>query len=201
MKMDLKNSEPNRNQYSFAKRISLVFFAILTFSSCVNKKEDIYSLYFKKEDLSEVATDVDLLYSDSSIVQLRVRGPKMIRYIGKGENREEFPEGLQVTFFDKLGNEKSWLSAKYGIRFPAEAKIILRDSVVMHNTDQETLKTSELIWFEQTGNMETRKFVEISRPGEIIRGFGLKADENLTRYEINAVTGRIAADDITSDFQ
>jgi len=182
-------------------KYALYVLLMILLASCENKKEDIYSLYFEKEDLNEVATDVDLIYSDSSFVQIRVQGPKMIRYVGRGENREEFPDGLEVTFYDRLGNEKSWLSARYGIRYPAESKIILRDSVVMHNTEQERLKTSELIWYEQTGNMETRKFVEISRPGEIIRGFGLKAEENLTRYEINAVTGRIVVDDITSDFQ
>jgi LPS export ABC transporter protein LptC len=164
-------------------------------------ESDLASLFGQEEDLAEVAENVDIYYSENGMVQLRIQGPKLIRTTHQGQASDVFPQGLHVTFYDDTGAERSWLSAKKGTRFPAEQKILLQDSVVFQNTEDEMLKTSELIWYESNGSMESSKFVEIRRPGERIRGFGFKAEENLTRFEINAVTGRIKAGDLTSDFE
>jgi LPS export ABC transporter protein LptC len=183
---------------TFIKLISFV--SLLSFGSCLQKNTDLEEIFGAKEDLSEVAENVDILYSENGIVQLRIIGPTLIRSSNLGQQKDEFPNGLQVIFFDETGIERSWLSAKYGIRYPTDQKIVFRDSVVFRNIEEEVLKTSELFWYESDGSMESTKFVEIRRPGEIIRGFGLKAQNNLTRFEMNAVTGRIRADDITGDF-
>jgi LPS export ABC transporter protein LptC len=177
------------------------FFSIFLLGSCLQKNTDLELIYGKKEDLSEVAEDIDILYSENGIVQLRIKGPTLIRSSEQGQQKDEFPNGLEVTFYDEYGTERSWLSSKYGIRYPTDQKIVFQDSVVFKNIENETLKTSELFWYESDGSMESTKFVEIRRPGEIIRGFGFKAQNNLTRFELNAVTGRIKADDITGDFE
>lgn len=169
--------------------------------SCSSSKDKEEKLPFGKEELfSEVAENVDIYYSENGRVQLRIQGPLMVRSSHQGKATDAFPEGLQVTFFDNEANAKSWLSAKKGTRYPQDRKIVLQDSVVFYNTEQEELRTSELIWWESDGSMETAKFVEIKRPGERIRGFGFKAKDNLTRFEMNAVTGRIKAGDLTEDF-
>ncbi len=175
--------------------------SILSLGSCIEKTTDLEDIFGAKEDLSEVAENVDILYSENGIVQLQIKGPTLIRSAEQGQQKDEFPNGLEVIFFDENGTERSWLSAKYGIRYPTDQKIVFRDSVVFRNIEEEVLKTSELFWYESDGSMESTKFVEIRRPGEIIRGFGLKAQNNLTRFEMNAVTGRIRADDITGDFE
>ncbi len=169
--------------------------------SCENKIEDIYSIYFNDNILVEKARDIDLVYSDSARVQLRVSGPLLLKYTNPANPYEEFPEGLHVSFYGSGGTVTSWLDARYGLRQPSQNKVIVRDSVVMRNVNNEVLRTSELIWDEKEGTLYTSKYVEISRPGELIRGFGFRANEDMTRYEINAVTGRIKAQDIEADFQ
>lgn len=170
-------------------------------NSCTNKVEDIYSLYFSEAPPGELATGVDVLYSDSSILQVRITGPVMKRSTEGGQVKEEFPEGMQVEFYDKNGIVESWLDAKYGVRNPQDNEVVVRDSVVMKNTRGEILRTSELKWNERDGNVYTNKYIQYSSPDEIIKGFGFRADANFTRFEINAVTGRIKLGDIESDFE
>lgn len=170
----------------------------MTLSACLSDKEiDLKSIFGTPEDLSEVGENLDILYSEDGKVQLRIQGKKMVRSNYQGQAKDVFPEGVFVTFFDHTGREISWLTAKYGTRFPAERKIVLRDSVFFFNSDREEMRTSELIWYENDGTMESSKFVEIRREGEIIRGFGLSAKENLRRIELNAVTGKMKAEDFT----
>jgi LPS export ABC transporter protein LptC len=185
------------------KLIIWTCFAILGFSftACKTEKIEIGSLFSRSEDLGEVAENVDIYYSEKGVVQLRIKGPKLIRTNAQGKQKDIFPEGLEVTFFDANGNERSWLSAKHGERYPIDQKIILTDSVVFKNIEEETLRTSELTWYESDGSMESNKFVEIRRPGELIRGFGFKAKENLSIFELQAVTGRLKAGEITDDFE
>ncbi len=182
-------------------RFILSLCAFVLFHSCTNKVEDIYALHYSEAPPEELATGVDVLYSDSSILQVRITGPVMKRIQDNGQVKEEFPEGMQVEFYDKNGIVESWLDAKYGVRNPLDNEVVVRDSVVMKNTRGELLRTSELKWNEKDGNVYTNKYIQYSSPDEIIKGFGFRADANFTRFEINAVTGRIKLGDIEADFQ
>lgn len=186
-----------RNQ-PFAYIIAVFF---LTLIGCSHGIEDPYDFYFNTPKLGETARNIEILYSDSTYVQVKISGPILYRTIENGIESEEFPDGVKVEFLDRSGRVTSWLDAKKGFRKPTEKLVILRDSVVMHNIQRESLKTSELIWNEKDGSIHTTKYVEIRRPGEIIQGFGLKTNSDMSEYEINAVTGRIKSDDIDSDFQ
>ncbi len=182
-------------------RVVIILSCFILLNSCTNKVEDIYALHFSEAPPEELATGVDVLYSDSSILQVRITGPVMKRIQENGQVKEEFPDGMHVEFYDNNGIVESWLDAKYGVRNPLENEVVVRDSVVMKNTRGEILRTSELRWNEKDGNVYTNKYMQYSSPDEIIKGFGFKADANFTRFEINAVTGRIKLGDIEEDFE
>jgi len=181
----------------------IIYYLLLALfiGACSHGIEDPYDFYFNTPQLGERAKNIEILYSDSTFVQVKITGPTLYRTSENGVDAEEFPDGVKVEFLDRNGTVTSWLDAKKGYRKPNEKLVIFRDSVVMHNIQRESLKTSELIWNEREGNIYTTKYIEITRPGEIIQGFGLKTNEDMSEYEINAVTGRIKSDDIDSDFQ
>jgi LPS export ABC transporter protein LptC len=187
------------HQNGFKYFLALLYLTILY--ACGSSIDDPYDFYFNSPKLGETAKNVEILYSDSSYVQIRITGPLMHKSSEAGRSREEFPEGLKVEFLNNYGQVTSWLSAKHGIRSPSEDKVIFRDSVVLENTRWEKLKTSELIWNEKSGGFQTTRYFEITRPEEIIQGIGLKTNKELSEYEINAVTGRIKIEEIESDFQ
>lgn len=174
-------------------------FVLLT--SCENDLEDIKSVASPDELKYETMKNVELLYSDSAIIRVKVMGDKMFRYLDVNNPKQEFPEGIKVDFFDPRGRTQSELTAKYALRFEKKNEINVRDSVVWESKKMEKLETEELIWDEKMNKVYTKKFVKITRPGEIVYGYGFEANQDFTRWEINAITGRIKVDGLSDGLE
>ena len=52
----------------------------------------------------EVAQDVKIYYSDSSMMRVSIAGPVLNQYIYKFRVEQEFPNGVHVEFFDPQEN-------------------------------------------------------------------------------------------------
>lgn len=181
--------------------LAICFILLFTGSSCENDLDEINRLFSKDEIDVEIAKDVEILYSDSAVIRVKVIAPVMKRYTDKADPREEFPSGLKVDFFDTNKNINSWLTAKKGIRYQQQGKIIVRDSVVWKSKTREELETSELIWDEKEEKVYTNKFVVVRRPGEILYGYGFESNQDFTHSKIRAIEGRLKVDEFEKDFQ
>ena len=61
--------------------------------------------------------------------------------------------------------------------------------------NEETLKTEELFWDPNAGDVSTEKFVKIETPEEIITGTGLKAKQDFSSWSINQPEGIFVIED------
>lgn len=169
--------------------------------SCENDLAEVNRMVSHDELKYETMIDVELLYSDSAVLRVRVKGDKMLRHLQANEAKQEFPEGIEVDFFGPTGRTQSELTAKYAIRYENKNEITVKDSVVWQSKRQERLETEELIWDEKQNKVYTKKFVKITRPEEIVYGYGFEADQEFSRWEIQAVTGRIKVDGLSEDLK
>ena len=144
----------------------------------------------------ERADNIEIFYSDSAKVKIKISGPVMLSHETNNIPQEEFTEGVLVDFFDEDGNPSSQLTAKYGTRFQRQNKVIVRDSVVWKSIENETIETEELIWDSRAKKVFTKKFARISRADEIIYGYGFEADQDFSNARIRAVTGRVKVDKV-----
>lgn len=162
------------------------------FTGCENDLEAVNALFSKDQVKIEEARDVQLLYSDSAIVRVRVNGPKMLRHVDHTQPKEEFPEGILIEFLRPGSNRtQGSLTAKYAIRLENQGKVIVRDSVVWKSGKGEELRTSELIWDDQRKMVYTSHFVKIIKPEEEFTGFGFEADQNFNNWKIFHPKGRM----------
>ncbi len=159
--------------------------------SCKNDLSEVRRIFTADEVKVETMKDVEMLYSDSAIVRVKVKGPTLLRHRDPDDPFDEFPDGLAVDFFDNYGIQQSKLTANYAIRRENENQIIVRDSVVWQSNKREVLETEELIWDEKKQIVYTKRFVTITKPEEIIFGYGFEADQDFSSWEINSITGRI----------
>ncbi len=143
----------------------------------------------------ERAENVEILYSDSAQIKVKITGPTMLYHISSSEPMQEFPDGVLVTFYGEKGEKTSSLSAKHGLRYERAEKVVVCDSVVWKSVNDEMIETEELIWEENKQKVFTKKFARITRPSEIIFGYGFAADQNFKNARINAVTGRLKVED------
>ncbi|MCB0582856.1 MAG: LPS export ABC transporter periplasmic protein LptC [Phaeodactylibacter sp.] len=175
--------------------------AALLLAGCKNKVEDVNALVSKFDTHVETATDVEILYSDSAQVRVRITGPTMLYHLDRQEPRQEFPDGVSVDFFGPEGAITSELDARYGLRLENKNEVIVRDSVVWLSVEGEKIETEELIWDERQRKIYTNKFVVITRPDEIIYGHGFEADQDFTYSRINAIEGRLKVDDLEKELE
>lgn len=183
-----------------AKLLAAASLALLA-GACKNEIEDVNTLVSKFDTQVETAREVEILYSDSAQVRVRITGPTMLQYLDRREPKQEFPDGVNVSFFGPEGAVTSQLDARYGVRLENKNEVIVRDSVVWQSVEGEKIETEELIWDERSRKIFTNKFVVITRPDEIIYGHGFEADQDFTYSRINAIEGRLKVNELEKELE
>ncbi len=159
---------------------------MVLFFACSNDLEEVNALFETIDTDIEHATDVHVIYSDSAKIRLKVNGPKLERHVGPKDPKDVFTDGVHVEFMDENQVPLSWLDAKYLERVERENLVTVRDSVVLYNTENEKLETSELIWDEKNEYIYTDKFVRITQPekGDTSYGYGFETNKQFTEFTI-----------------
>ena len=170
------------------RSISVYSLLFLVLTGCEN---DLNKVKFYAKSTSspvETAKNIRIIYSDSAMVQVEVKAPKMERY--ETENPYfEMTKGLTATFFDNQLNVKSKLDADYGIRYEKDQKIEARKNVVVINEKGDQLNTEHLVWDEKRSKLTSDEFVKITTKDEVIYGNGFEANQDFSKYKIFNVKG------------
>lgn len=180
-----------------------ICFIVVSISACVNTMSDVNDLTEDLQLTVETATNVEILYSDSAQIKVRITGPKMNRYIDRENPKEEFPNGVHVEFYGAQGEVLSWLDANYAVRETKKSRIITRDEVQLYNEKNEKLETSELIWDENDDIIYTDRFVMITQPerGDTSYGYGFVANNDFTQFEIQKNSGKMNVSELTQKLE
>jgi LPS export ABC transporter protein LptC len=131
--------------------------------------------------------DVELLYSDSARVKIKLKAPLQEEL--ENGNRV-FNEGVYIEFFNEKGTVGSTIEGDQGKYDKKSNMYTVRGNVVVINKEKdETLRTEELFWKPKTGKITTEKYVEIETDGELLTGNGLTANQDFSYYEITRPKG------------
>lgn len=172
---------------------SIILFFIFILS-CSTKQSQLSDQEASEYNNKEWIRNVNIIYSDSGKIQIKIKAPVLIRHQNPNDLKEEFPLGFFAEFYDQDQRLLNTLTSKYAIRKSNERKTTMQDSVVFQSINQETMKTSELVWDENTGKLSTDKYVRIIRKDEIIQGFGFETDERFKAGSIKSIDALIPSD-------
>ena len=182
--------------------ITIVLGLLMMTSSCTNDIKDVNNIVSSGQYQEEKALNVEIIYSDSAEVKVRIYSPVMKRYTANGASYDEFPEGLKVEFLSPSKKVTSWLVADYALRKDKEKKIYVEKNVILYNKTNDKLETDELVWDEEAEEVYTSRPVKISQPskGDTSFGYGFKADQEFSRFEIKRKFSAIKnVDELVSD--
>ncbi|SFW63370.1 LPS export ABC transporter periplasmic protein LptC [Cellulophaga fucicola] len=104
--------------------------------------------------------------------------------------REVFPKGLEVEFFDDK-NQKSTITADYGISYSTTKLISLQGNVVINTHDGKQFKTPQL-YYDQTNKwIFTQEKFEFINPEDesVMYGQGFDSDKDLKQVNAHKTTG------------
>jgi len=173
----------------FLKSITMVITVVMLFS-CENSISKIKEITIQEDTLATIAT-YNMVYerSDSGNVRVELVSELMKRYAGD-DAYSEFPYGFEITFFDKLGNRTSIITANYGITYDKRKFMNARDNVVIKNFDtHEELYTENLMWDQKKKIIKSNTFVKMVKPDKVIFGDSMWANEAFTEHVIYNIKG------------
>ncbi len=168
-------------------RLLLMMLSVICIG-CTNDVEEVRRQ--TRDTLFPVSStrNVEMLYSDSARLRSRIRAPQRDTYLGEKEY-VEFPEGLQVLFYESDGSEGGQLKARYAISYTKQDKMIARNDVQLWNKEGKKLNTEELIWDQKSGRIYSEKFSKITSAEEVIYGDGFESNQDFSSYRIVKIRG------------
>lgn len=127
------------------------------------------------------SSDVRIVLSDSSVVKMVMSGRRQLEH----QNGDlEFPEGIKLVFYNRLGQKTSELTALKGYKNADENLFRVEGDVVVVNLEKkETLSTEELYWNPENKTIYTDKFVTVKTPDQLLFAEGMTANQDFSSYE------------------
>ena len=175
----------------------LCFSIAVSFSTaCRRTAPDVNPVITREQVNIETGKNVEIIYSDSARVRVKVTGPTMLNYNDRINPRQEFIDGTLVYFYDDSLKVMSTLTGKYALRDERKKETVVRDNVVWESKVEGRLETSELIWDEKANYIYSNKFVKIIQPGQTITGYGFQTNSDFTHWKIGDPKGNIKVDNL-----
>ncbi len=167
----------------------MIFIVTAMFFSCKSDIKQINSLADIKNFPNQSAKNIEILYSDSAKVKMKIFAPVLNRFMNEDEPYIEFPEGIKVLFYTVNQEIESSLKSNYAIFYEVPDIWEAEEDVVVVNKDGDIINTELLIWERKKELIHSDKFVKITTKDEILYGEGFEADQNFTNYTIHKPTG------------
>ena len=183
----------NLFQHKFLLEWAAIVFSCFFFGACENSQKALDDITKSKATIEE-ARNIETFLSHGSVIKAKLWAPYMLRTTGD-TTYVEFTKTLHVNFFDSLGRMDSHLDAHYGKYFENLNKVYLRDSVLVYNTQGDSLRSPELWWDQNTQMFYTDKKVWIKKGGTVLYGKGMDARQDLSDIHIKQPTGLVDVPD------
>ena len=157
--------------------------------SCEGNLNRVRALNLPDENPQAIGIGLNLKYTDSGRVVATLKSPKMLDFTNMEFPYREFPDGIQVEFFDK-NKKKSIVTANYGIIYDETGLIDLQDNVVLVTSDNTKLNADQLFWDQKAG------WIFTDQPNTILfangarnEGQGFDSDLNFTNFRSRTNVG------------
>lgn len=175
-------------------RSTVAIFAMVLFS-CENDIKTVQLISKKSEIADMTGQDIHLIYSDSARIVLDIKAKKVEKFSYAPKPYTEFPEGMQVVFFNNFPDTNSFILCNYAIQHEQERYWEAKDNVIAQNSKGERLNTEYLVWDEAKETIYSDKPVTITTEEDIIFGEGFESDQTFSNWQISKVKGTIILDD------
>ncbi len=183
--------------YHLIKHLTGVLFLLL-FTACENSLEDVQLYTHKGIVALETGDNVEILYSEQGKLKMKMLVTRLERY-GGDKPFIDMKNGVQLFFYDSLGNTSSTLRANKAINYINEDRLEAMGEVVVTGSEGQKIETEFLVWEASEKDTEKKiwsdKFVTITTKDEILMGDGFEARQDFSQYRIKKLKGTVQVKD------
>lgn len=170
--------------------ILVTVFTVTLFFSCKNNFKEVQNIGILSSEPLTIAENIVTKYTDSAKLKSVLVSSKMLDFSNREFAFYEFPEGVDLTLYDK-DNNKSNVIADYAIVYDETDLIDLRGNVVLHTHQKDTLFAEQLFYDQKRQWLFTNKPVKFRTNNEIIDGNGFDSNMNFSNAYVLEVHGKI----------
>lgn len=160
----------------------MILISIITLFACDGSYKDKQRLSLADEAPLAEGTAINLKYTDSGKVVTNLLAPRLLDYSNYEFPYQEFPEGVEVRFWDK-DNKKSTITSDYAIRFDGTDMVDLRKNVKLVTSDSLVLEAEQLYWDQKNKWVFTDQPYRIKfKDGSYNDGARFDSNEDFTNF-------------------
>lgn len=171
-------------------KTAIVSITINLFFSCQNPDLDFGANNKFFESPLGIATDIRLVYTDSSKIQAVLTAPIHLDYNHLSFKYSEFPEGLKVIFYNDDGQENK-VFADYGIFYKATKIVDLKKNVKLLSDDGSELFTQQLFWDAENEWLFTEEPFTFKNIDYDISAIRLDTNKEFSEFKTGKLSGLI----------
>jgi len=169
--------------------LSYGLFAIIVFLlACKGNEKDLQAM---KPYIGPflVSDNIKRVYTDSAKIKMYMTAPRE----EKMENGDMiYPKGVYVELFNEKQVRNTTLRANSGIYYKEKDMFTVTGNVVIiDSVKAQKMNTEELHWTPKDQKIFTDKFVIIQTQSDTLKGQGLEAKQDFSRWRILKPTGTI----------
>ena len=173
------------------KNIAAVITAAMFFS-CTNSVKEVNDFLADKNLPIGEAFEINHIHTDSGRVDVKMKTPLMLDFKNRKDHPyNEFPEGLEITTFEKNGDSttiKGDFARSYAKTSVSEMK---GNVVVINHAMRHKLTTDQVYWDQATGYFFTERNFVFYTKTDTIYGKGFEATQDLKRWWVRNQSGII----------
>ena len=164
---------------------------------CENDIKRINLLTDDGERPTVKGTNIRVIYSDSAKVKVQIMAPTYEQYPNAERPYMEFPDGMQVYFYDDSLQMESEITSEYAIYYIEERLWHATGNVVArHFVDGDALYTEELFWNENEKRIYSDSYTKVHNEENVLYGSrGFRANQDFSNWQLIGSSGTIIVED------
>ena len=138
-----------------------------------------------------IADNVEVLYTDSARLQMKMTTPLLKQFTTASEQRDEFTEGIHVWFYENDGELNAEVTANWAKHDKITDIWEARSNVVLTKADGQMLETEQLFWDVKKAVVYSEKYTKYTdtKTGNISSGESFWAIQDFNEYKLSNITG------------
>jgi LPS export ABC transporter protein LptC len=186
---------PERVSEQTARFVYTLFCIVLALCgglcSCANDMKTVNKIIDPEEEPDLTAYNVELLYSDSARLQMKLKAPFVQQYAGKKDPRDEFPQGVHVWMYEKTGELKAEIVANWALHDHTTKIWEAKSNVVITNSEGQQIETEQFFWDQKKAEVYSTISTKWTFPNGTVQvgKKGMWAKQDFTGYKLFSGSG------------
>lgn len=170
---------------------------VLMLTGCENDIERINMLTGGADVPKIKGTNVEVIYSDSAKVKVQILAASFRQFTDVERPYMEFPDGIEVYFYDDSMRIESEIKADYTIYYTEERLWHATGNVWARRLDNgDALHTEELYWDEVEQQIYSDAFTRIqNEDGTFYGKRGFVSHQDLSNWQLKGSSGTVNVKD------